>query len=82
MGVISVVVYKLSLVVFSCLIVFYGDWVVLFIGIWLLWLKNRVLILLFVDLVMFGLFVNIKVDVKLIVFNIIVMVVCILYFGE
>lgn len=82
MGVISVVVYKLLLVVFSCLIVFYGDWVVLFIGIWLLWLKNRVLILLFVDLVMFGLFVNIKVDVKLIVFNIIVMVVCILYFGE
>lgn len=81
MGVISVVVYKLLLVVFSCLIVFYGDWVVLFIGIWLLWLKNRVLILLFVDLVMFGLFVNIKVDVKLIVFNIIVMVVCILYFG-
>lgn len=81
MGVISVVVYKLLLVVFSCLIVFYGDWVVLFIGIRLLWLKNRVLILLFVDLVMFGLFVNIKVDVKLIVFNIIVMVVCILYFG-
>lgn len=81
MGVISVVVYKLLLVVFSCLIVFYGDWVVLFIGIWLLWLKNRVLILLFVDLVMFGLFVNIKADVKLIVFNIIVMVVCILYFG-